>query len=256
VARQLNDSGWRTVIPDLRGSGATRFLSSSTTRDGAGAALTQDALDLADGLGLQAFAVVGHDWGARVAYHLAALVPERITAIAALAVAYQPRAEFVMPDFAQARRFWYQWLMYSEAGAQAVRRDPIGFARIQWDTWSPPGWFNDDEFSATARSFTNPDWVDITLSNYRARFRPDEPGDPQYNAQRRRLADTKRLTVPTLMIQGGADSCDAPHLSEGLDDCFSRGYRRIVVDGVGHFPHRENTGSVTELVDQHLRAHH
>jgi nucleotide-binding universal stress UspA family protein len=33
------------------------------------------------------------------------------------------------------------------------------FARIQWDTWSPPGWFDDAEFDETARSFGNPDWV-------------------------------------------------------------------------------------------------
>jgi pimeloyl-ACP methyl ester carboxylesterase len=256
VAGRLNDQGWRTVIPDLRGSGATRFRSSSTPRDGRGVALAQDALDLADALGVGRFAVVGHDWGARVAYNLAALVPERITAIAALAVAYQPRAEFAMPDFAQARRFWYQWLMYVDAGADAVRRDPVGFARVQWDTWSPPGWFDDDEFAATARGFTNPDWVDVTLDNYRARFLPDAPpGDDRYDDQRRRLAGIERLTVPTLMLQGGADSCDGPELSEGLDGCFDGGYRRVLLDGVGHFPHREQPGRVADLVDGHLAAH-
>jgi pimeloyl-ACP methyl ester carboxylesterase len=156
VGAGLNDQGWRTIVPDLRGSGATRFLSPSTPRDGQAVALAQDALDLADALGLDRFAVVGHDWGARVAYTLAALVPERITAIAALALAYQPRAVFSMPGFEQARAFWYQWLLYVDAGVDAVRRDPIGFARIQWDTCSPPGWFDDDEFAATANGFTNP----------------------------------------------------------------------------------------------------
>ena len=47
---------------------------------------------------------------------------------------------------------------------------PIGFARVQWDTWSPPGWFDDEEFDATARSFENPDWLPITLHAYRSRF--------------------------------------------------------------------------------------
>lgn len=37
-----------------------------------------------------------------------------------------------------------------EAGAAAVRQDPTGFARIQWDTWSPTGWFDEAEFRATA----------------------------------------------------------------------------------------------------------
>lgn len=251
----LNQRGWRTVLPDLRGSGETRFRSSSTPRDGQAVALAQDAIDLADALGMDRFAVVGHDWGARVAYTLAALVPERITAIAALALAFQPRAVFSMPGFDQARAFWYQWLLYVDEGADAVRRDPIGYARIQWDTWSPSGWFDDDEFTVTAGSFTNPDWTEITLNAYRARFLAHEPRDARYDGLRQRLAATERLSVPTLMIQGGSDYCDAPSSSEGLDEWFSGDYRRVVLDGVGHFPHREAPEIVTELAHQHLLAH-
>jgi pimeloyl-ACP methyl ester carboxylesterase len=42
----------------------------------------QDAIDLADALDLERFAVVGHDWGARIAYTLAARFPKRVTAVA------------------------------------------------------------------------------------------------------------------------------------------------------------------------------
>lgn len=52
----------------LRGFGATRFRSMEIMRSGQLSALGQDLLDLADALGLQHFAVVGHDWGARAAY--------------------------------------------------------------------------------------------------------------------------------------------------------------------------------------------
>src|SRR5271169_1080414 len=65
IAMRLRAEGWRTVIPYLRGSGPTRFLSEETPRVGSGVALAQDAIDLADALGLGRFAVVGHDWGAR-----------------------------------------------------------------------------------------------------------------------------------------------------------------------------------------------
>jgi len=252
VAGRLNAAGYRTVVPDLRGSGATRFLSADTPRDGHAVALAQDAIDLADGLGLGQFAVVGHDWGARTAYTLAALAPDRITSISALALAYQPRGEFTMPTFGQARAFWYQWLMYVDAGVEAVRHDPIGFSRIQWDTWSPPGWFSEDEFATTARSFMNPDWVDITLSAYRARFRADEPRDPRYDPHRARLSHVEQLATPTLMIQGGSDTCDEPPTSEGLERWFTSRYRRVVIDGVGHFPHREAAEDVADLVLAHL----
>jgi pimeloyl-ACP methyl ester carboxylesterase len=252
VAGRLNAAGYRTVIPDLRGSGATRFLSADTPRDGHAVALAQDAIDLADGLGLREFAVVGHDWGARTAYTLAALAPERITSISALALAYQPRGEFTMPAFGQARAFWYQWLMYVDAGVDAIRHDPIGFARIQWDTWSPPGWFGEDEFARTALSFTNPDWVDVTRSAYCARFRSDEPRDPRYDPHRARLRQVEQLATRTLMIQGGSDYCDEPTTSEGLERWFTGGYRRVVLEGVGHFPHREAAEDVADLVLAHL----
>ena len=67
VAQALQAAGWRTIVPYLRGSPPTRFLSQDTPRVGAAVALAQDAIDLADALGLERFAVVGHDWGARTA---------------------------------------------------------------------------------------------------------------------------------------------------------------------------------------------
>jgi pimeloyl-ACP methyl ester carboxylesterase len=254
VAARLHERGWRTIVPALRGSGATRFRSPDTLRDGRGIALAADAIDLLDALGLDRAPVVGHDWGARAAYTLAAIAPERVTAIVALALPYQPRGAFMMPAFDQARAFWYQWLLYVDAGARAVSDNPIAFARIQWDTWSPPGWFDDDEFRSTAESFANPDWVAITLNAYRSRFLPDEPRDPRYDALTRHLEMVEHLTIPTLMIQGADDRCDEPSGSENQECFFTAGYRRQLLDGIGHFPHREAPDEVERIIDDHLQA--
>src|SRR5690242_18466212 len=105
LAPRLNARGWRTVAPYLRGFAPTRFLSVDAPRVGQAVALTQDAINLADRLGWDHFTVVGHDWGARIAYSLAALFPERVTRIVALALAYQPCGVFELPSFSQARRF-------------------------------------------------------------------------------------------------------------------------------------------------------
>jgi pimeloyl-ACP methyl ester carboxylesterase len=207
-----------------------------------------------DALGLDRVAVVGHDWGARVAYTLAAVAPERVTAIVALALPYQPRGAFTIPAFEQARAFWYQWLMYIDRGAQAVAADPVGFARIQWDTWSPPGWFDQDEFEATARSFANPDWLPITLHAYRSRFLASEVSDPRYEPLARQLAEVEQIAVPTLMIQGAEDRCDEPAGSADQEPFFTGGYRRVVLDGVGHFPHREAPEEVAMNIAEHLKA--
>ena len=182
------------------------------------------------------------------------MAPDRISAIAALALPYQPHGDFAVPSFVQARALWYQWLLCLDDGARAVASDPVGFARIQWDTWSPTGWFDDQEFTATARSFTNPDWVAIMLNAYRSRFLAGETRDPRYEALARRVAETETIATPTLMIQGADDRCDLPASSEDQHRFFTGPYRRILLDGIGHFPHREASRQVAHAISQHFRA--
>ena len=251
VAPCLHEAGLRTITPYLRGFGGTRFLSAGTIRDGRGVALAQDAIDLADALNIDTFYVAGHDWGGRAAYQLAALFPGRIKKIASMALPFQPRGAFSIPPFDQARLFWYQWLMCMEDGAEAVRKDPVGFARIQWDTWGPAGWYEEDDFVTTAESFTNPDWAAITLHGYRSRFLP-ETNDPRYDGLQQQMTAIDQLRVPALVIVGAADTCDPLIASENMEHCFTAGYQRMVLEGIGHFPLREAPLAVGDALVKHF----
>jgi pimeloyl-ACP methyl ester carboxylesterase len=250
VAPALQKAGFRTIVPYLRGFGPTTFPSAETMRSGEMVAMAQDALDLADALGLKTFAVVGHDWGARIAYVLAAVFPERVPRIAAMSVGWQP-GELPTPALEQVRLYWYQWFMATERGRESVRGDPKAFARIQWETWSPKGWFSEAEFEATATSFENPDWPAITLHSYTVRW-GEAAKDPRYAYLDRRAMSAQSITVPTLMIQGGADGVTLAATTEGKDKYFTGGYRRVVIDGVGHFPTRERPEAVIAELLPHL----
>jgi pimeloyl-ACP methyl ester carboxylesterase len=254
ITTQLEKAGFYWVAPWVRGFGPTRFLSSDALRDGSGVALSQDALDLADALGFERFSVIGHDWGARTAYTLAALWPERLASITACSLSYSPGGRFATPTFEQSQRWWYQWYMATEPGAAAVRADPIGFARHQWTSWSPPGWFSDAEFAATAESFKNSDWTAITLHAYRSRWK-SEPADERYRPLKSRLATVETIETPTLMIQGDVDRCNPPSESQDQVHNFTGPYKRVVLPGVGHFPAREAPEQVAKIALAHLQAY-
>jgi pimeloyl-ACP methyl ester carboxylesterase len=167
-----------------------------------------------------------------------------------MSVGWQPGA-LPVPGFEQARKYWYQWFMSTERGAAAVAANGKAFARIMWDTWAPQGWYGEAEFAATAESFENPDWADITVHSYRVRWGEAEK-DPRYAAFDAQLLAAKSISVPTLMIQGGADGVTLADTTAGKGQYFTGGYARHVLDGVGHFPTREAAERVNPLLLEFL----
>jgi pimeloyl-ACP methyl ester carboxylesterase len=133
-----------------------------------------------------------------------------------------------------------------------VHDDPVGFARIQWRTWSPTGWLDETEFSKTAESFSYPDWVNISANAYRSRWLKGEAWDSRYDSLQRKLQQVEVLSTPTLIIQGESDFCDPPSESEALETCFTGSYQSVLLEGIGHFPHREAPDAVATSILRHL----
>lgn len=250
VAPALHAAGWRTYTPWLRGFGATRFRDPATPRSGEMAALAQDALDFADALGIGRFAAIGHDWGARTAGVLAATNPGRISHCAMLSVAWQPGG-FQTPPLDQVRAFWYQWFMATARGQAFVRAHGRAFARTMWDTWSPPGWFDEAQFDAVADAFANPDWPDITVHSYRVRWQEADP-DPRHAAIAAAQLAATTIDVPTLVLHGDEDRVVLPHTTEGKERFHTAGYERRLLAGVGHFPTREAPAQVARALVEFL----
>ena len=242
VAATLNDAGFRTVVPSLRGFGATRFVSTTAPRTGNSGIHALDAIALMDALGVERFCVAGHDWGSNIAEALAVGWPDRIDRLAMLATPSRLGGAKTAP-FAQAQRQWYHWFMATKRGAAAVRADPHGFAHLHWLNWSPPGWFDAATFARVARSFDNPDWVDVTLHSYRARWDEAEP-DPASAWLEQRIQATTTLSLPTVYFQGAVDGINPPSASEGVPAKFSGPFERVMLPGVGHFPQREAPDAV------------
>jgi pimeloyl-ACP methyl ester carboxylesterase len=253
LAPALAADGWCVFVPSLRGYGGTRFLDPATPRSGQLSALAQDALDLADGLGLRQFAVVGHDWGARAAYIAACLWPDRVTTCVAMSVGWGTNDPKQPLSMKQASNYWYHWFMHTERGREAVHGRRRELAEFMWRRWSPGWTFTPEEFEATARAFDNPDWADVVVHSYTHRWAGAE-GDPAYRELESRLASPPKILVPTMLIHGADDGVNDPAGSEGREGLFAGSYRRELLPGAGHFPQRERPAEVNRLVLAFLRA--
>jgi pimeloyl-ACP methyl ester carboxylesterase len=246
LAPALAAEGFRTIAPFVRGFGPTRLLPGAA-RSGEIAALARDVLELAAALGLPRFHFVGHDWGARAGYALAALAPDRLLTLTTLAVAYGASTAVQAMDVHQLRAYWYQWYFATPRGERALRDERAAFCRDLWCTWSPDWQFAPAEYARTAASFDNPDFVDIVLHSYRARW-GFAPGFPAYAADSAELERVPPLGVPTVMLMGKNDGATLPHSAAGADRLFSARYALQVLPDCGHFIAREQPGAVFNAV--------
>lgn len=245
----LRQAGWRVITPYLRGFGPNRFISPEIPRSGQLSAIADDIRQLADALDIQRFAVIGHDWGARCAYILAALWPERVSHCVALSVGYSPGEAL---SLAQSERYWYQWLMATPQGRHLVENDREKFCRHLWRIWSPNWQTDEQNWTRAVEAMDNPDWAALTLHSYTQRWGNAED-DPAYAKLEERLRDKPAIRVPSLLIHGEADGCNLPETSQNLSH-FRNGVERRTLPHVGHFPHHEASAEVNSLISHWLAS--
>jgi pimeloyl-ACP methyl ester carboxylesterase len=237
----------RTIVPWLRGYGATTFRDPLAPRTAQASALARDVLDLLDALGIARCTLVGHDWGARAAYGAAVLAPERFSRIVAMSVGYGTNVAAQKMSYGQAAHYWYQWLFATSRGEAALRDDRRGLCRYLWQTWSPSWNFTENDFERTAKAFDNPDFVEVVLHSYRSRW-GFAPADPRYAADDAALAKTPPVRVPTIVLHGDEDGATLLESSAGVEAYFPAGYAREVLSGVGHFVQRERPAAVAAAI--------
>jgi pimeloyl-ACP methyl ester carboxylesterase len=249
VAPPLAEAGCRVLVPWLRGFGPTRFLAPETPRSGQQAALGADLRDFIRALGLGPALLAGYDWGGRAACVTAALWPELVRGLVSItgyniqniATSARPAAA------AQEHRYWYQWYFQNERGRAGLTQNRRDICRLLWQLWSPNWQFDDATFAATADSFDNPDFVEVTIQSYRHRY-ANAPGDPVFEPLERRLAEQPSITEPTIVLHGAADGVGPAAQSEGHAQHFTARYERRVIPVAGHFLSRERPDAVVQAV--------
>jgi pimeloyl-ACP methyl ester carboxylesterase len=248
VVPLLVAGGLRVVTPYLRGFGGTRFRDAGAPRSGQQAALGHDLIELLDALRIENAVVAGFDWGGRAACIAAALYPERVTGLVSV-------GGYNIQDIASAGEptppswestYWYQYYFQTERGQRGLDQNRDELCELLWRTWSPTWTSAKQEFSRSAASLHNPDFVDVVIHSYRHRFGLVD-GDPRYQQTEAALAAQPAISVPTIVLESGADGILGPSAASDSPR-FVGPYEHRVLAGVGHNVPQEAPSAFAQAV--------
>jgi len=231
----LASKGYHILVPYLRGYGTTSFVSPDTKRNGQQSAVALDIIAFMDALKIDKAIIGGFDWGARTADIIAALWPERCTALVAVSgyligspkaneKPLSPNAEFL---------WWYQYYFSTERGYKGYKANTAAFNQLIWKTASPKWAFDDKTYERSAEAFDNPDHVDIVIHNYRWRLGLAN-GEKQYDILESKLAQSPNITVPTVTLEGDANGAAFPAPESYASKYTGKYIHHTLTGGIGH----------------------
>ena len=244
----LASRGYRAVAPFMRG-----YPPTEVPRDGFfdRATLAMDVKCLIDELngGAPAF-LVGQDWGAAISYGVLGAFGDRIRRAVILAVPHPVQIKRTLrrsPKHAVRSFHWFLFQLPWLPERLLHARDRA-FVELLWKLWSP-AYSDHAHVAEIKRMMAEPGVIEATLAYYRAMFRAKFQ-DPAL----RGLRDTldRPIDVPTRVLCGSRDM--RKEMLPGQRDLFRGPYEWAIVEGAGHFLHRERPDEVNRAILEWLDA--
>jgi len=236
------DAGYTAIVPFLRG-----YYPSGLSPDGnySVTSVANDFLELMLTLGHDQFYLIGHDWGASIAYSIAAIAPERVIKMSGIAIPH-PRA--IKPSLKllyQARHFiLFQFHSFS---LWYSKRNDYAYIDYIYKWWSPK-WDSPPSFRQMMKDcFSETGYLDAALGYYRS-F-----GKDSRNKAKAKLA-ASRTSVPTLVVVGDSDGAIDLPVFDKLDDCFTNSFEVVIIKDAGHFPHNEKPKELSTIILKYLQT--
>ncbi|MCC7413385.1 MAG: alpha/beta hydrolase [Gammaproteobacteria bacterium] len=268
-------AGYRVAVPNQRGYGASDCPQPVADYDIL--ALTADVAGMADALGAERYTVVGHDWGALVAWHCALLQPARVERVVAASVPYVRFQPGVLTDQRHfGDRMWYiAWFQQPDVAEAELGHDVRRtLRRVFWALAgeAPDGlWLGqvrhpaaDGLLACLAEPPSLPAWLtEDDLDHYVRQFERSGFRGPinWYRNFDRNLALTPqleraRVRQPALFIAGDRDPVLGyrPGFVDAMREWVEDLRAVVLLPGAGHWIAAERPGAVTESLLEFLRS--
>lgn len=264
----LSSLGYRAIAPDLRGYGDTDAPPSADAYSALH--IVGDIIGLLDGLGIDRVFLVGHDWGAAMAWYFCLLRPDRVKALVNMSVVFRPRnprrkpvesLRALMGDNYYICRFQKPGEAeeeFTRAGTARIiktfltTRDPrplcvpkeIGFGGSPNISTTLPSWLSEEDVSYYASKFDQKGFTG-GLNYYRALDLTWELTAPWTGVQ---------IKVPVKFIVGDLDiTYNTPGVKEYI---HGGGFKRdvpylqelVVMEGVAHFLNQERPEEISKHI--------
>ncbi|KAI4301432.1 hypothetical protein L6164_034711 [Bauhinia variegata] len=263
----LSSLGYRCIAPDLRGYGDTDAPESATSYTALH--IVGDLVGLLDSLGIEQAFLVGHDWGAIMAWYFCLFKPDRVKALVNMSVVYRSRhptrkpvptirallgndyyiCRFQQPgeveeEFARAgtARIIKRFLTSRDPRPPCVPKE-IGFGGKPGTQITLPSWLSEEDVNYYAAKFDQKGFTG-GLNYYRALDLTWELTAPWTGAG-------AQIKVPVKFIVGDLDiTYNAPGAKEFI---HNGGFKRdvpflqelVVMEGVAHFLNQERPEEIS-----------
>ena len=234
------EMGFRVVAPDQRG-----YSPGARPEDVNAYAvpnLVADVVGMADELGRERFHVVGHDWGAMVAWSVGLAHPDRVISLVPLSVPHPSAFGEALASSTgdQAGRSSYFQLFASDSAVATFLADDAAQLRAIYTGW---GGLSDEDVQTYVDLLGEPEALQAALNWYGAMSLGGGAGGG---------AGSTPISMPTMFVWSTEDEALGREGAELTEKYIEGPYRFEIIEGVGHWIPEEAADQLNELLREHF----